>query len=445
MKSTRQPHTVLEQLRRAVLLQGGAALSDAELLEGYIARRDEDAFEVLLRRHGPMVLGVCRRILGNDTDAEDAFQATFLVLVRKAASVKPRALVGNFLYGVAHNTALKARAITARRRTRERQVEVMPQPRTPDDAWQQIQPVLDEELNGLPEKYRVALVLCDLEGKTRAEAARQLGWAEGTVASRVARGRSLLARRLTRHGLALSSGGVAAALAQGAVAASLPAPLMMSTLKAATLFAAGNAVAAGAISLSVAALTEGVLKAMFLTKLKFVTTLLVFVGVVGLGVGKLTYGTAAAQPGPENIRAADEAARLRAENEQLKKELKTVLDQTQVLLAEVRKIKDANQGKDPKADNTVDKLREENRQLQEQLKDASDKLKLMAIEVNRLRELLQRAQPEMDPVEAIEQLCKILRKEKGNKENERKVIEGLSYQINRLKDQHQIKHDLPKP
>jgi RNA polymerase sigma factor (sigma-70 family) len=385
-----------------------------------------------------MVLGVCRRILGNETDAEDAFQATFLVLVRKAASVKPRALVGNFLYGVAHNTALKARALTARRRARERQVAAMPQPQTPADAWQQIQPVLDQELNGLPEKYRVALVLCDLEGKTRAEAARQLGWAEGTVASRLARGRNLLARRLTRHGLALSSGGVAAALTQGAVTASLPMPLILSTLRAASLFAAGKTLTAGAISASVAVLTEGVLQAMFLTKLKFVTAVLVFVGVVGLGIGKVTYGTAVAQQPVADPRAADEAAKLRAENEALRKELKAVFDQTQSLLDEVRKAKAGNKFADPSVDKTVDKLQAENKALHAELREARDKMELMAVEVARLREALQRAQPEMDPIDAIEQLCKLLRKEKGNKDGAFKIIAGLEHQVNRLKDQHQI-------
>ena len=155
------------------------------------ASKDEAAFEALVRRHGPMVLGVCRRVLRNHHDAEDAFQATFLVLVRKAASIVPREMVANWLYGVAYRTALKARSMIARQRVRERQVTEMPEPEAaePDDCWRDLQPLLDQELSRLPDKYRVPIVLCDLEGKTGKEAARQLGWPEGTVASRLARGR----------------------------------------------------------------------------------------------------------------------------------------------------------------------------------------------------------------------------------------------------------------
>src|SRR5437870_2955087 len=110
---------VLHNLRRSWLRQDDAGFTDGELLDGFVARRDEAAFEALVHRHGPMVLGVCRRVLRNDADAEDAFQATFLVLVRKAASIRPRGLVGNWLYGVAHTTALKARAMTTKRRAKE--------------------------------------------------------------------------------------------------------------------------------------------------------------------------------------------------------------------------------------------------------------------------------------------------------------------------------------
>jgi RNA polymerase sigma-70 factor (ECF subfamily) len=146
-----------------MLLQAGADLTDGELLERFIARRDEAAFETLVRRHGPMVLGVCRRVLQNDADAEDAFQATFLVLVRKATSVVPRALVGNWLYGVAHNTALKAKSMNRKRRLKEREAAAC-RPETPDEASAQLQAVLDEELRHLPDKYRVAILLCELEG-----------------------------------------------------------------------------------------------------------------------------------------------------------------------------------------------------------------------------------------------------------------------------------------
>ena len=198
---------VLQHVRRAVLVQNGAGLSDEQLLEVYHSRGDAAALAALVRRHGPMVWGVCRRVLANYHDAEDAFQATFLVLVRKAASIAKPELLANWLYGVAHQTALKALATTAKRRMRERQVTQMPEPAVPEPGlWHDLQPLLDQELSRLPEKYRVAIVLCDLEARTRKEAARQLGLPDGTLAARLARGRVLLAKRLARHGLAISGG-----------------------------------------------------------------------------------------------------------------------------------------------------------------------------------------------------------------------------------------------
>src|SRR5262249_8620240 len=175
----------LQPLRRAVRLRDGAGLTDGQLLEDYLSRRDEAALAVLVRRHGPMVWGVCRRVLYHYHDAEDAFQATFLVLLRKAASLASRELLANWLYGVAYHTALKARATAAKRGARERQVTDMPEPDVaPPDPWHDLQPLLDQALSRLPDKYRVPIVLCDLEGKTRKEAARQLGVPEGTVAGR---------------------------------------------------------------------------------------------------------------------------------------------------------------------------------------------------------------------------------------------------------------------
>jgi RNA polymerase sigma factor (sigma-70 family) len=272
---------VIRHLRKAVLLQDGAGMTDGQLLGCFIDHRDEAAFAAIIKRHGPMVWGVCRRLLPHH-DAEDAFQATFLVLVRKAASVLPRELVGNWLYGVAYQTALHSRRTTARRRTRERQVTQMPEPAVAEqDLWHDLQPLLDQELARLPDKYRVAIVLCDLEGKTRKEAAGQLGCPEGTLAGRLVRGRVLLAKRLARHGFAVSGGAVAAVLSQSAVSASVPPSLASSTIKAASVFAAGQA-AAGVTSVKVAALTEGVLRTMLMTKLK-IATAMVFVFVLVCG------------------------------------------------------------------------------------------------------------------------------------------------------------------
>src|SRR4051812_29899908 len=208
---------VLRHLRRSALLPDGAGLTDGQLLAGYLDRSDEGALAALVRRHGPMVWGVCCRVLRDHHDAEDAFQATFLVFVRRAASIASRELLANWLYGVAHQTAVKARATAARRRTRERQVTEMPEPEVvQQDHRRDLQPLLDHEISRLPDKYRVPIVLCDLEGKTRKEAAHQLGVPEGTVAGRLARARAMLAKRLSRHGLALSSGTLAAVLSENA-------------------------------------------------------------------------------------------------------------------------------------------------------------------------------------------------------------------------------------
>jgi RNA polymerase sigma factor (sigma-70 family) len=222
-----------------------------------------------------MVWGVCRRVLHYHHDAEDAFQATFLVLVRKAASVEPKEMVANWLYGVAHQTALKARSVAARRKERERQVVEMPEPAVEEqEVWHDLQPLLDQELSRLPDKYRVPLVLCDLEGKTRKEAARQLGWPEGTIAGRLATARKMLARRLARRGMALSAATLAAVLSHNAASACVPLAVVATTIQAATLLAAGQTAAGGLISVKVAALTEGVLKTMLLTKLKFASVLI---------------------------------------------------------------------------------------------------------------------------------------------------------------------------
>lgn len=243
----------IAHLIRGICAQGAERQSDGQLLRRFLDRREEAAFAALVDRHGPMVLGVCRRVLGNADDAEDAFQATFLVLARNAAALARRAVLGDWLHGVARRTALNARRLAATRRTKER---AMARSAAASEAnrndWL---PLLDEELEKLPQKYRLAIVLCELEGCTRREAAERLGWPEGTVAGRLARGRNLLAARLTRRGAALSVGAVTAGLAQSGVSAALAA----STVKAATT---------GATSATVAAILQEVVKSMLLKKLK---------------------------------------------------------------------------------------------------------------------------------------------------------------------------------
>ena len=308
-----QMSKVIDHLRRAMLAGGVADLSDGQLLERFVTARDEAAVEALVRRHAGMVWGVCRRMLGNHHDAEDAFQAVFLVFARKAASIHPRAKVGNWLYGVAYQTALKSRATRAKRRLRERQVSQMPEPAAnQQDARSELQPLLDQELSRLPEKYRAVLVLCELEGKTGKQAAQILSLPQGTVSTRLARGKLLLARRLARRGLAISSGTLTGALTQEAASASVPASLLNSTIKAVIAAAAGQ-VAAGVISVKVAALTEGVLKAMFMTKLKIASLALLLGSMVVLSYGAFA-GQQTAAPSddkqassPRNKAKADDA------------------------------------------------------------------------------------------------------------------------------------------
>jgi RNA polymerase sigma factor (sigma-70 family) len=293
--ATKQMSQVVRQLRSTMFLQEQAGLTDGQVLGWFVEHRDEAAFAALVRRHGPMVWGLCRRLLDYH-DAEDAFQAAFLVLFRKAASVQPRDMLPNWLYGVAQQTALQARRTTVRRAAREKQVAEMPEPAAAEQQLRDdLRPLLDQELSRLPDRYRVAVVLCDLEGKTRKEAARQLGLPEGTVASRVTRARALLAKRLARHGLAVSGGALAAVLSPEVVSAGVPASVVSCALEAASRFAAGQA-AAGPVPVKVAALTEGVIEAMLMTKLKTVTApLLVLIALTGVA-GLLCRTPAAERP-----------------------------------------------------------------------------------------------------------------------------------------------------
>jgi RNA polymerase sigma factor (sigma-70 family) len=326
------PSGFLRGVRSAVLSRDGAGLTDGQLLACFMERRDSAAFEALLRRHGPMVLGVCRRVLGDCHDAEDAFQAVFLVFVRKAGSIAPREAVGGWLYGVAYRTALEARNKRGRRRAREKQVEAMPEPKVePDDTWRELKPLLDKELSRLPEIFRVPVVLCDLEGLPRRQVARQLGLAEGTLSSRLHAARRTLAQRLSRYGFALSGGALAASLTRRASAA-VPSPLVVSTVKVAS----GQAVAASAA----AALSKEVLTKMFLAKLKLVVGAVVVVAALGAGgVAYQVSGPRPAQAAPET-KPVSELEALKKENELLKLNLQVVLEKVRAQEAELRAAKE---------------------------------------------------------------------------------------------------------
>ena len=218
--------------------------SDSALLERFARAYDGAAFQILVQRHGPLVLGVCRRILGREQDAEDAFQATFLILVRRAGDIKNPELLGSWLYGVAYRTAIKARARAARRRQHERQAA--PAMLTTDDpsadlSWRELRSALDEELNRLPEKYRLPLVLCYLEGLTNEEAARRLGWPPGSMSYRLARGREMLRERMEGRQRQAPAGVLALLLTLGPASGSLPEALVGTTVQSALGLAGGQA------------------------------------------------------------------------------------------------------------------------------------------------------------------------------------------------------------
>ncbi len=287
---------IIRHIRRIALLHDNGDISDGWLLDAFLKTKDETAFEALVKRHGPMVLGVCSRLLRNTHDAEDAFQATFIVLLRKAHAIRNRDLLGNWLYGVACRTAMKVRANAARRKAKERQVtDMRPRFRSAEQTSEELLALLDVELHRLPDKLRAPLVLCDLEGMARKEAARKLGWPIGSLNWRLARSRTILAKKLKQHGVTLGTGTLAACLARRATAVSVPAPLLGLTVKTGVLMSISKNAAAGVVSAKVASLAEGVVRTMFLTKLKIAAGLVLLVGVLGTCVGQRSSQTFAAE------------------------------------------------------------------------------------------------------------------------------------------------------
>jgi RNA polymerase sigma factor (sigma-70 family) len=284
----------IRRIHRDPRMEGSA---DQELLRRFVDGRDEAAFETILRRHGAMVLDVCRGVLGNEADAEDAFQATFLILARRAESIRKGASLACWLHGVAYRTALRARADGARRQRHEART---PQPCTTTDAdeltWREIRRVVHEELDRLPERHRAALVLCYLQGKTQDEAAVELGLPKGTLKGRLERGRALLQAKLVRRGLGPGVVLTLAAWPAATKVAGLSPPLVSATVKTATSFAAGKAAISG-VSPSVAALSEGMVKAMFIRKLQIAAILLLALAGSGTGLALFIQGSSRTEAG----------------------------------------------------------------------------------------------------------------------------------------------------
>ena len=289
------PPDLTRQMIAAVLRHGSRdGPTDRELLARFTAARAEDAFAELVRRHGTVVLSVCRRVTGHTQDAEDAFQAAFMVLARRAGRIAKPELLGNWLYGVAYRTSLEAR--NARRRVEEQHpVSAMREPAAapePDDTAE-LRAVIDEELAKLPEKYRSAVVLCDLEGLGRRKAAGRLRVPEGTLSSRLAHARKVLAGRLARRGVTASAAAISTTLSGDAVA--VPHQLVLFTARAAARSLGGGLVPADILSTRVSTLTDGVMKAMIATRLKLMT---------GAGMVALTLlGLGSAGHRPEPVRA----------------------------------------------------------------------------------------------------------------------------------------------
>jgi RNA polymerase sigma factor (sigma-70 family) len=288
----------LRRLAHSVSTEG----ADGHLLERFAAHRDESAFRALVRRHGPMVLGVCRRVLGHEQDAEDAFQATFLVLAQKAGSLRRPDALAPWLYGVACRVARKARTARGRRRLAPLEGDPLAAP-TADPLWADVRAVLDEAIQRLPATYRVPVVLCYLEGKTNAEAGRVLGLPRNTVATRLARARARLRKQLTHRGVTLSVSALALALAREAGAAAVPVSLAASAVRKAT--------GAEAVSHPITLLTEGVVNPMSWMKWKSAAVLVLTLAGLAVGLG-LAKGPRTEAPPPPRAKADAPAQPLRA-------------------------------------------------------------------------------------------------------------------------------------
>jgi RNA polymerase sigma factor (sigma-70 family) len=296
-------HAVLQHIRHLAAIEEFREQSDSRLLERFLATKEEAAFGALLQRHGPLVWRVCQRVLQHRQNAEDVFQATFLTLARKAATIRKQASVASWLHGVSYRLARRVQMELSRQRPLGDRSIADARPQGVDQSSaRELQDVLDEELMGLKEQHRIPLVLCYLEGKSRDEAARQVGWSLRTLKRRLQAGRKLLASRLTRRGVSLGVAALSAGLLQSTVLAAPPPVLVGASSKAAALIVADKSVA-GVISAQAIAISNNLVRSMFMTKLKKAAALILVLLALGGGAGVWAF----LAPEPSQERQADAA------------------------------------------------------------------------------------------------------------------------------------------
>jgi RNA polymerase sigma factor (sigma-70 family) len=386
----------IRRLRRAHSAAEDGHLTDAQLLERFIHQGDEAAFEVLVWRHGALVLNVAQRLVRRPADAEDVFQATFLTLARKAASIRRGTAVGSWLYKVAYRIALRVRQAALRRERREQAIVESMAPVAPlerDDT--EVAAALADEVCQLPERYRAAVILCYLQGSTTEEAARVLGCPRGTILSRLAWARQRLRNRLVRRGLAPMA--ALAAVSFGATASAMPpVALVASTIRAALPFAAGRA-AVSTVSSQVAALAQGALQTMLWNKIKIAAAMMCAIGLAGAGAGWMTHGRVRMEATPAIAeQPAKQPAPRTAEDERenkLQKQSEMIRERLTILAVEEARQEDG-MGKERLAARlqlieAEDQLRLRETELSDEREERQGRMKKLAREIDNVQGIIE--------------------------------------------------------
>ena len=388
------------RLRRLVEPRGGG-LDDAELLERFVRQRDEAAFEVLLWRYGPLVLSVCRRMLRREQDVEDAFQATFLTMVRKVGSIARREALAGWLHQVAYRVGLRARAGIARGGIQDQEgIENAADPTGSGDNG--LRELLDQEVQRLPRRYRIPLILCYLDGKTNEEAARLLACPPGTIASRLAWARQRMRTRLAARGLEAPATVTSVIVPAEMRAGSLPA-LVATALRTSRLVATGTLAGSGSVPVHVIVWSKGVLRAMFLSKIQWAASFVLASVLIGTGGGIVWQRVQAEDVGPD--RSTQPAAQVPEKPEKKAKVAPPSADsksaankQRLELEADLKLLRDEYLARQDKWDHILNNQRED--LWQSQQRQQRDKLRL-ALELKRLKKALEVAEARLEKQESI--------------------------------------------